>query len=146
MINAAALAHTRTARGLSQRRLARLTGLNYQIIRRLELGGDDGNLTLRELAQICTTLQVEPAALLSQPVPNAPPTGIASTSLELDLSQARLLRRVQASAHATRSLTSLERQTVLPSLLKCGLVRTANGLMQLSTSAQTDLAEPDLLA
>lgn len=64
MINAVALSQTRTQRGLSQRKFATLIGLNYQVIARLERGGDDGNLTLREFEKICTALNVPPGELM----------------------------------------------------------------------------------
>ncbi|KRF29459.1 helix-turn-helix domain-containing protein [Phycicoccus sp. Soil802] len=147
MINAITLSQTRTELGLSQRKLATLTGLNYQVIRRLELGGDDGGLTLRELGKICEALNLDPAQLLTGRKRIEPPTpAVGTSSDELDLSQARLLRRLQMAHDPRRILSDQDRQTVLPSLIRCGLVRTAaGGSLRLTPQAEEDLAHPELL-
>lgn len=144
MINAITLAHVRTERGLSQRKLASLAGLNYQVIRRLELGGDDGNLTLRELAKICEALAVEPVRLLTSAFP-APGTALSPVDAptELDLGQARLLRRIQTRSEAAKYLSSSERQAVLPTLLKGYLVQAVHGQLRLTRAASSDLTHPD---
>lgn len=144
MINAIALAETRTLRGLSQRKLATMAGLNYQVIRRLEAGGDDGRLTIREFERICVALEAAPANLLS---PSVDPTTYAPSvpaQQELDLGQARLLRRIQTTPEVSRSLSGLDRQTVLPTLLKAGLVRKPSGAgLRLSSTAADNLADVD---
>lgn len=146
MINAITLAHIRTQRGLSQRKLAALVGLNYQVIRRLELGGDDGNLTLRDLAKICDALALAPARLLTS---SSSAQGTAphplEASKELDLGQARLLRKIQTTPEAAKYLTASERQAVLPTLLKGCLVQAAHGQLRLTRAAASDLPHPDLL-
>lgn len=146
MINAITLAHTRTERGLSQRKLAALVGLNYQVIRRLELGGDDGNLTLRDLAKICDALAIEPARLLNgTPLPAIPNTSPIDAPVELDLAQARLLRKTQKRSDAAKYLSPSDRQAVLPTLLKGGLVQAAHGQLRLTRASSVDLTHPDTL-
>lgn len=144
MINAIALSETRTERGLSQRKFARLVGLNYQVIRRLELGGDDGNLTLRAFERICTTLEANPADLITMKVGTIQPEFSVADEQEIDLSQARLLRRLQKGHDPRHALSAQDRQVVLPSLMKLGLaqVRTG-GEPRLSSRASVDFAQPD---
>lgn len=144
MINAITLAHLRSERGLSQRKLAALVGLNYQVIRRLELGGDAGNLTLRELGKICEALAVEPARLLrASPPSNSAGAYALDSATELDLGQARLLRRIQTTPEATKYLSTSDRQAVLPTLLKAGLVQAGHGQVRLTRAASRDLSPPD---
>lgn len=144
MINAAALAETRTLRGLSQRKLATLAGLNYQVISRLEAGGDDGRLTIREFERICAALEAPPVSLLSPMGPGAARVTPTAGDQELDVGQARLLRRIQTTADVSRSLSGLERQTVLPTLLKAGLVRTSTAAgLRLSPTAAHNLSDVD---
>ena len=143
MINAQALSQARTAAGLSQRKLALLIGLNFQVIRRLEAGGDDGNLTLRDLQKICTTLGVPPQTLLgTSEVPHA--TLPVTCAEELDLGQARLLRRIHRGVDVRKSLTRDEQQLVLPALVRLRLIATsAGGRVQLSATTTADLADPE---
>ena len=146
MINALALSHARTQRGLSQRKLAQLVGLNYQVIRRLEAGGNDGNLTLRDLDKICTTLAVPPVELLGSPSSVSIPAQAdsAEADVELDVAQARLLRRIQRDSDVRKSLTTDQRQLVLPGLLHLDLVRTArSGALRLTPQGRTELDTPD---
>lgn len=144
MINAIALSETRTERGLSQRKFARLVGLNYQVIRRLELGGDDGNLTLREFERICATLGAHPSALISMKARPIQPEFSVTDDKEIDLSQARLLRRLQKGHDPRHALSAQDRQVVLPSLIKQGLAHVkAGGEPRLSSRASLDFAEPD---
>ncbi|GAA1243190.1 helix-turn-helix domain-containing protein [Oryzihumus leptocrescens] len=148
MINAIALSQIRTQRGLSQRKFARLVGLNYQVIRRLELGGDDGNLTLREFARICMALDADPADLMNarkRSIFDGPPA--ATGPEEMDLSQARLLRRIQEGCDIRSSISSQDRQTILPQLMKLGLVQTsAGGRLHLSSESSLNLGHPEGLA
>lgn len=146
MINAIILSQTRTELGLSQRKLAALTGLNHQVVRRLEHGGDDGNLTLRELGKICEVLNLHPAELLTSRKERPAAPTIDTSANELDLSQARLLRRLQSTRDPRRVLSDQDRQTVLPNLIKSGLVRVAaGGSLRLTPRAEQDLAYPELL-
>lgn len=145
MINAVALSQVRTQRGLSQRKFAALIGLNYQVVARLERGGDDGNLTLRDFEKICTALEASPASLLEAP-DRAAGAGrqAAAHGMELDLSQARVLRRVQRSEDPRRVMSAQERQTVLPSLMRLGLIQTRRGAtLHLSPQALADLRDPE---
>lgn len=146
MINAIVLSQTRTELGLSQRKLAILSGLNYQVIRRLELGGDDGNLTLRELGKICTALRVSPSVLLSQRESSTLFAPSGSPSEDLDVGQARILRAVQRGADLRRSLTVEERQTVVPLLMKRGLAQAATGgTLRLTAQALISMPHPEEL-
>lgn len=43
------------------------------------------------------------------------------------MGEARLLRRIQTTTDATRILSTTQRQTVLPTLLRTGLVRASSG-------------------
>jgi transcriptional regulator with XRE-family HTH domain len=143
MIDPAALAHARTSRGLSQRKLSALVGLNYQVIRRIEAGGDDGNLTLRDLQRLCDALSIGPAELLETAVPGQgmalPP---ASSEAELDLGSARLLRRIQLDTDVRRSLSQTERHTLLPALARQRQIRLDGGRVSLSAAAARNLAIP----
>lgn len=137
MINAALFAETRVRRGLSQRKLAYLAGLNYQVIRRIEAGGDDGNLTLRHLARVCEALQLPPAELLTA-VSASTPSEVSGH--ELSIAQARLLRRIQRGEDVRRSLSATERELTLPSLARRGLVSSNSGSpFRLSGDAAFDL-------
>ena len=124
MINASRLAERRVTCGLSQRKLAYLAGLNYQVIRRLEAGGDDGNVTLRHFARICEALGVPPHDLISASVAMPLPREVTQ---ELSLAQARLLRQVHRGEDVRRDLSGEDRELVLPSLLHRGLVRVDGG-------------------
>jgi DNA-binding Xre family transcriptional regulator len=140
------LSNHSTARGLSQRKLAEIVGIHFQVIRRIEAGGDDGNLTLRDLDKICRSLRVQPAALLTAPNPDpaGPPTKPEAEPDELTLGQARLLRRIQRDPDVRRGLSTEERQLVLPALLRRRLIRAPHaGRPRLSPQAETDLKEPD---
>lgn len=143
MNNAQALSHARTQGGLSQRKLARSVGVNYQVIRRLEAGGDDGNLTLRELDKICKVLGIPPTALLSEPE-LAPADRPVDQTEEIDLGQAHLLRRIQNGHDVRRTLTTDQQELVLPALLKLGLVVTTCGsALSLSRTTTADLLDPE---
>ena len=148
MIDAAALSLARTDRGLSQRKLAQLVGLHFQVIRRLENGGDDGNLTLRDFEKICRTLELAPITLLKDPdrPVSTPFSANPDIADELDLSQARLLRRIQRGGDTRKTLSTDERELVLPRLLRNGLVTTARGgTLTLSSTTTDDLADPERL-
>lgn len=139
MINAELVARLRTERGLSQRRLAYFTGVNFQVIRRIEAGGDDGNLTLRHLARMGHALGTPPRDLLGEAT-SAPTTPEQAPS-ELTTAQARLLRRIQRGEDVRRTLTANERELVLPSLVRRGTVNVGRrGIITLSPATRGDLA------
>lgn len=125
MINAGLMARLRTERGLSQRRLAFFAGVNFQVIRRIEAGGDDGNLTLRHYARLCEALGIHPRELLLDE--SAQVEVLAPESSELTIAQARLLRRIHRGEDVRRALSRTERELVLPTLVRRGLVRTEGG-------------------
>jgi len=146
MINHITLSQRRTSLGLSQRKFALMVGLNYQAIRRLEAGGDDGNLRLRDLDKICTVLGIRPTELLRNTLVAATrdtrrgADAAAPQCAELDLSQARLLRRIQAGIDTRRVLSQAERELVLPSLIRLRLVVVSTGgTLMLSSTATEDL-------
>jgi transcriptional regulator with XRE-family HTH domain len=143
VINADALSHARTRCGLSQRRLAQLIGLNYQVIRRLEAGGGDGNLLIRDLQRLCDTLGVHPVSLLAEPTNPLPAQIAEEQGLELDLAQARLLRRIQRADNVRRNLRADDQQLILPVLLKLHLATTTTGGRLVLTPTTTgDLTAP----
>jgi hypothetical protein len=111
--------------------------VNYQVIRRIEAGGDDGNLTLRHLSRICEALELDPGQLLTA-LPS--PTMSEVSVDELSITQARLLRRIQRGDDVRRSLSANERELTLPSLVRRGLVSSAHGgPFELSSEAALDL-------
>lgn len=114
MISATALEHARIAAGLSQRELAKRAGLDYQIIRRAELGRPTPSVTLKEFANIAEQLDVTPAALLQRHIP-APRPAVYDTE-ELTVAEARLLRGLETGRRSTRSLSRVERELTLPKL------------------------------
>lgn len=137
MINAERLVGMRVRRGLSQRRLAFDVGVNYQVIRRLESGGDAGNLTLRHLARLCQALEVTPLELLAEEHPFDAP---ATAPDELTIAQARLLRRIQRGDDVRRDMSSVDRELILPSLIHRSLVATPPGRRPtLTSNASLDL-------
>lgn len=139
MINSDTLTQLRVNRGLSQRKLAHLAGVNFQVIRRIEAGGDDGNLTLRHLARICESLRVSPADLLQTDTVPAPPQPHAEG--ELSTAQARLLRNIQRGRDVRRTLSVDERAMTLPSLVRLALVTSHRG----GRLRLTDVADQDLV-
>lgn len=65
MIDAAALRRHRIDRGLSQRQLAAAIGVDPLTVKRIEDGADPGDLPLRVLQRLTTTLGASPAQLLA---------------------------------------------------------------------------------
>jgi transcriptional regulator with XRE-family HTH domain len=59
---------------------------------------------------------------------------------ELDVNQARLLRRIHRGEDVRRALSRTERELVLPSLLRSGLVEIVDGHVLLAVVAQQGLA------
>lgn len=121
MINPIALAEARILAGLSQRELARRVGINYQIVRRAEIGRPTPSLKLEEFVRIAEVLGVAPVALL-QTHTSVPRVAVHDTE-ELTASEARLLRGLQTGRRSARSLTRVEREVHLPRLRRQGLAR-----------------------
>ena len=141
MINPSTLRTARTTAGLSQRRLAREVGLNYQVIRRLEAGGDDSNLTLRDLKNISRCLQTTAAGLLTTAAPTPPPHLTGDTELTAD--QAHLLRQIQKGNDVRRTLTTISREIHLPHLLRTGVLAVSDGgAIRLSEPCKDNMDEP----
>ena len=121
-IELASLRDHRFMAGLSQRQLAKEAGIGFQTIRRLELHGDAGTVTLTVLARIATALGTTMPALLDceQPPKTRPSPGPAS----LTISDARLLRKIATTPNAAATLSRTEREITLPRLLRTGLIAT----------------------
>ena len=119
-IELASLRDHRLMAGLSQRQLAKEAGIGFQTIRRLELHGDAGTVTLTVLARISTALGTTMPALLhgEQPSETRPSPGPAS----LTISDARLLRKIATTPNAAATLSRTEREITLPRLLRSGLI------------------------
>jgi transcriptional regulator with XRE-family HTH domain len=145
VINPAALAAARTNRGLSQRKVAVLVGINYQQIRRIEAGGDDGNLTIRDFERLCAALQVPPSELLVAPDHQGGDLSAGQEgSGDLDAPAARLLRRIQRGEDVRRSLSQTERELLLPALRRRHLVRIPGAAPPaLTSTADLDLGDPE---
>ena len=142
MINPETLATLRQQSGLSQRKLAKLIGLNYQVIRRIEAGGDCGNLTLRDLARLAGCLDCAPTDLLNVNVPASRPAEPLGGK-EMDVAQARLLRRLQRGADVRTTLSGIQRETILPALMRRQLIAASStSPLALSPTASNDLAAP----
>lgn len=140
MIDAGRLALLRVSRGLSQRKLAHLVGVNFQVIRRIEAGGDDGNLTLRHLSRLCDTLAVQPIELLSASTATESPADQDHDAGELTVAQARLLRSIDRGEDVRRVLTVQDRELLIPSLVHRGSIKLARaGRIVLSDAAKADL-------
>lgn len=99
-------------------REARRHGL--QIIRRAELGRSTPSLTLEEFIRIAEILNVAPALLPQAHNPPHQPT--AYTTEELTVAEARLLRSLQTGRRSSRSMSAVERQFILPSLQRLGVL------------------------
>lgn len=120
MISATALEHARIGAGLSQRELAKRVGLNYQVIRRTEIGRPPRSLRLEEFLRLASVLAVAPAALLQTHAPA--PLPVVYDTEELTAAEARLLRGLQTGRRTTRSLGRAERELHLPRLTRAGLI------------------------
>ena len=121
----ASLRDHRLMAGLSQRQLAKEAGIGFQTIRRLELHGDEGTVTLAVLARIARALGTTiPALLDSQPPSQGRPNQGASS---LTISDAQLLRNAATTPKAAATLSRTEREITLPRLLSAELVATHNG-------------------
>jgi transcriptional regulator with XRE-family HTH domain len=120
MISPTALYKARVLAGLSQRELAKRVGLNYQVIRRAELGRPTPSITLKELGKLADKLGISPAALLQTHTP--PPRPDTYDAEELTVAEARLLRGLQTGRRSSRSLSRVERELTLPRLQRENLL------------------------
>lgn len=118
------VAYHRTMAGISQRSLAKTIGVSYQTIRRIEKGGNAGQLPLEVVCAAATALNTTVPELMSSSASRAsdmPPYE------ELTYPEARLLYRLtQAPGHA-RTLSRQDREITLPKLLAKGHVILING-------------------
>ena len=117
------LMQQRILAGLSQRQLAKRAGVSYQTNRRLEQGGDAGDLTLRTVTRLLTALELSIEKLLdTADLPRA--TEPAPTRLEIG--EARLLKKLATKPQAQATLTKIEREIVLPKLLRAELIQASD--------------------
>ena len=124
-----ALQQIRTLAGRSQRGLAKSAGVSYQTIRRIELGGDAGDLPLRVLDGIATILGTTLPELLSGANPSV---AVPATKGRVNLAHARLLRDIATNPRAAATMSKTQRELILPQLIRSGLVVVAGGLPQLN--------------
>lgn len=123
------LAHHRMSAGLSQRALAKQVGVSYQVIRRIELGRDAGNLPVRTLALISAAVHVELSELMHG-LGHEPRPAVSAPRLSRD--QIFLLRRISRGEPVSQQMGHAERTVTLPSLIKYGLVTLVSGKPQLT--------------
>jgi transcriptional regulator with XRE-family HTH domain len=133
MIDADLVLQRRTLAGLSQRRLAKLVGVNAMTIQRLEHGADTSDLPLAVLGRLADALDLEPADLLRPRTPPSPADEqtpeVTIDSEPLDHNAAKLLRRVHRGEDVRRHLSQVDREITLPRLVNRGLVEVhASGL------------------
>jgi transcriptional regulator with XRE-family HTH domain len=142
VINAEIVLARRTQFGLSQRQLAKRTGVSYMTISRMENGADTSTLPLSAVGRLAHALDLEPGGLLARG-PNAhQPTSLPSdgrSSVHLDESplhhdSARLLRKVHRGDDIRRTMSKVERELILPALIHSGFVT-----MSVSGAAVTGL-------
>jgi transcriptional regulator with XRE-family HTH domain len=140
VIDAAALLHHRTLAGYSQRKLAKLAGVNAMTIKRLEDGADASELPLGVLGRIASALALKPGQLLTDANPCEGTAADSTGQLDespLDHNAARLLRRIHRGDDVPRTMSRVERELVLPNLIRRGIVdmtpsgaRVADGILQ----------------
>lgn len=130
------LALLRVLAGTSQRSLARQSGVGYQTIRRIEAGDNAGQLQLLTLQKIATALTVSLAELLAGSIFQPQPIECASP---LNLSDYRLLKKIEQGQTTTATLTNEQRRISLPRLVSCGLVTVAQATVGLSQVARAGL-------
>jgi len=131
-----ALQQIRTLAGRSQRGLAKSIGVSYQTIRRIELGGDAGDLPLRVLNAIATTLNTTLPELLSGTISEIT---VPATQSRVNLSHARLLRDIATNPRAAATMSKTQRELILPQLIRSGLVVVMGGLPQLNARVAQSL-------
>lgn len=124
------LTEQRILAGLSQRQLAKRAGVSYQTIRRLEHGGDAGELTLRTVTRLLTALELRIESLLEG---TGLPVTTGTTSTRLDIGEARLLKKLATKPRALSTLTKIERELVLPRLLRAEVIQVSDDTASLHT-------------
>lgn len=144
MINPNTLRHNRTLAGLSQRQLAKIAGLGPLGIKRIEDGADAGRLPLAAVARIADAIGITIDQLLDQ---TASPAGVAScTALPepepLNHNQAKLLRRLQRGEDITRRMTRADRELIIPSMMRGGIIESRPGRLWITTLALSSLSQP----
>jgi transcriptional regulator with XRE-family HTH domain len=135
MIDGGHVLALRTQRGLSQRKLASLVGVNPMTLTRIERGADSSDLPLSVLGRLADVLGAEPAELLihrttqtTEPSLTASPSDTLCPE-PLDHNSAKLLRRIHRGEDVRRSLSRIEREVTLPALVNRGLVHVqADGI------------------
>ena len=145
MIDATFLLARRTERGLSQRGLARLVGVNAMTIHRIEHGSDTSALSLAVLGRLADALDVDPAdLLLGRPATGAntvpPPANL--DPVPLDHNAARLLRRIHRGDDIRRTMTRAEREITLPELINRCLVQMGPNGAVVEPAVSAHLALP----
>lgn len=131
-----ALAELRTQAGLSQRALATACGVSFNVIRRLEAGGDAGHITLKTLQSMARAVNATIAELT---VPTSAASHPVAGQPEITYNEARLLRRIQRGETVTKALSRTERQLILPALRNRGLIHIHNGQPQLADAVAATL-------
>jgi transcriptional regulator with XRE-family HTH domain len=144
VIDGATLVRARTLAGLSQRKLAKLAGVNALTIKRIEDGGDASELPLGVLGRIAAALDMHPGDLLvdtRQPV-DPPDCAIELDDQPLDHHSARLLRRIHRGQDIRRTMSRTERELILPNLVRRGLVYVSSTGLHLTPATTTALTLP----
>lgn len=127
MIDGDVLLARRTDRGLSQRQLGKLVGVNGMTIHRIEHGSDSSELPLAVLGRLADALDVDAGALLlgrrdaGSAAAAPPPSDLDLTPL--DRNAARLLRRIHRGDDIRRTMSGADREITLPALINRGLVK-----------------------
>jgi transcriptional regulator with XRE-family HTH domain len=146
MIDGDVLLARRTDRGLSQRQLGKLVGVNAMTIHRIEHGSDASELPLAVLGRLADALDVDPGALLlgrrdsSSGAAAPPPSDLDPTPL--DRNAARLLRRIHRGDDIRRTMTRADREITLPALINRGLVKMTPTSAVLDPAVTESLGHP----
>ena len=118
------VAYYRTMAGISQRSLARTIGVSFQTIRRIEQGGNAGQLPFEVVCAAATALNTTVPELMSS---NPSMARDMSPYEELTYPEARLLYRLTQSPGPVRTISRQDREITLPKLLAKGHVILING-------------------
>jgi len=134
----------RTERGLSQRKLGKLVGVNGMTIHRIERGSDASELPLAVLGRLADALDVDAGDLLlgrrdAGPAAAAPPPSDLDPA-PLDDNAARLLRRIHRGDDIRRTLSRADREITLPALINRGLVSMTSSGAVLTTAVESSLS------
>lgn len=129
MIDGDVLLARRTDRGLSQRQLGKLVGVNGMTIHRIEHGSDSSELPLAVLGRLADALDVDAGDLLlgrreAGFAAAAPPRSDLDPT-PLDRNAARLLRRIHRGDDIRRTMSRADREITLPALINRRLVHMA---------------------